>query len=441
MRSSWAWAAPFGLALLGAMVVLGFTLAARAQREVEAALDRRLVTVARSAARMAALQLARGEDPSALLRELRDDGDLETLFVSDAASHSLADARDSVTRTTRYTLFDVDPDRLQQAADGRESLSSAYDLVEGSALRSVYVPVGSAGVLVAQVSPAFIEPLRALERLPWIALALGVLAAGAFTLALLRGHRRLEQGAQAAIHVERLALAGRLAAQVAHEIKNPLAILRGAAQLATDAASQGRNPSPFLDDLVEEVDRIDSLVEDFLSLSRDVALRLEPHDLAQVADRAASLAELAMKRRIVRELAPQPPVEADERRVRQMLLGLILNAFESDPQATVTVRSGRDRDTAWVEVADDGPGMDAATLARAGEPFFTTKTQGTGLGLAVARQIAAAHGGTLTMSSQPGHGTQVRVSLPAPPANAPTAPARTPSEPSGTVRNQKASGG
>src|SRR5262249_45479936 len=145
----------------------------------------------------------------------------------------------------------------------------------------------------------------------------------------------------------------------------------------------------------------------------EVALKLDDCELNGVAERTAAFVEAGVKRRLLRQLAEEPiVVQADEQRLRQALLALVMNALESSPSAEVTIRTGRTSEGGYIEVADDGPGMPAETLARAGDPFFTTKPTGTGLGLPVVRQIAHAHGSELVLSSKPGSGTSARIVFP-----------------------------
>jgi signal transduction histidine kinase len=178
-----------------------------------------------------------------------------------------------------------------------------------------------------------------------------------------------------------------------------------------------------------ELTRLAALVDDFLQLARPADLRLKPIPAEQLLRETAALfAERAQAQGVTVRLRPLPPglcLDADEPRVKQVLVNVVKNALEATPRGgTVELEAAlsdgdlRPGEAAaygeWIRLAvyDEGAGLTDEQLARAGEPFYTTKERGTGLGLAVCRRIMAEHGGRLAIGRRPEGGTQVFLFFP-----------------------------
>jgi len=228
---------------------------------------------------------------------------------------------------------------------------------------------------------------------------------------------------------EALASFGRIAAGIAHEIKNPLGGIRGAAEiLGTRAGDDKSRGAAEL--IVREVDRIAVLVDDFMVFTPGDDLRVAPVNIHRVLDGVLALtahertdAEIEVERVFDPSI---PDLVADADRLAQVFLNLIRNARqameEQGGKIVITTRMVFDHHLSpsngalgpalIVELADTGPGIDAAILDQVATPFFTTRSEGTGLGLAVARHWIARHEGTLRLESTLGVGTIVRIALP-----------------------------
>lgn len=215
---------------------------------------------------------------------------------------------------------------------------------------------------------------------------------------------------------------GRLAAQMGHDIKNPLAALKGATQFLREERAQGRSidgRTEFLDLLSDQIDRLQGAAERYQRLGRIQAVRT-PTQLNELVHNLVALQKMGNGRAIPVNLdlaGDLPACTLDPDLVAGALENLLQNAFEATRQtAPVTVRTAlaRNRHTTSVtlSVEDAGVGMSARTLAQALDDFFTTKTTGSGLGLPFVRRVAEAHGGEVSLFSREGVGTTVKLSLP-----------------------------
>jgi two-component system sensor histidine kinase PilS (NtrC family) len=228
----------------------------------------------------------------------------------------------------------------------------------------------------------------------------------------LTGLRKAEEQLRTSDH---LASLGRLSAQLAHEIRNPLASMRGAAQMLADEAPPSGASSRLSGILVRESDRLARLVEDFLKFSRPAApvfASLELFALAQETiemlrtDPLAASVDLGLE-------GPRVRATADEAQLRQVLINLIRNALvAAGPGGRVRVRVRDDEGRAQISVWDSAGKIPATELGRIFEPFYTTRDGGTGLGLSTAHSIINAHGGSIAVSSSLSAGTEFVVSLP-----------------------------
>lgn len=215
---------------------------------------------------------------------------------------------------------------------------------------------------------------------------------------------------------ERLAALGKLIAGVAHEVRNPLAGIRGITQLWRRGLGLGNEG---FDHLIDEVDRLEGIVSRLLQFSRADAQDLTPGDLNIVAAEAARLAEERAREQEIRvelDLEPDlPPIQMAPPALVQVLRNLTTNALQVMPRGGVLRLASRfdaARGTVAASVADDGPGLSDEVLSHLFEPFFTTKAEGTGLGLAIAREIALAHRGELRAQNRPGGGAVFTLTLP-----------------------------
>ena len=212
---------------------------------------------------------------------------------------------------------------------------------------------------------------------------------------------------------ERLAAVGRLAAGLAHEIRNPLASLSGAVQLLGE-----KSEAPLFDIVLREVHRINELVEEFLDTARPLKLSIAQVDVPGLVNGVvgAFRNDPRYRERVAIHVDCEgitEPAGADASRLSQVLWNLLLNAAQSSPgPCRVDVTAATVDRFLELEVKDDGPGIPAASQERIFDPFYTTRSGGTGLGLANVHRIVRAHGGTVEVESEVGHGARFILRFP-----------------------------
>lgn len=218
------------------------------------------------------------------------------------------------------------------------------------------------------------------------------------------------------VQTEKLATVGRLAAGVAHELNNPLGVILGYTRLlARKAAGELRSDLQVIED---ETRRCQEIVEGLLDFARPVRVDDVVVELREVADAVVErLGEAGLRKGVRVEVRGAARVRGAELRLRQVVTNMVRNAVDAAGEGgAVTVeitKPARAGAPARLAVADTGPGVDAEHRGRLFEPFFTTRASGTGLGLAVSRAIARAHGGELDYSERPGGGALFTLLLPA----------------------------
>ena len=227
---------------------------------------------------------------------------------------------------------------------------------------------------------------------------------------------------------DQLALLGTLAAGLAHEIKNPLAGIKGAAQRITRKVNEDAGIRQYSDMIVDEVNRVDSLIDQLLDLSRPLKIDFESLNIHEILDKVLLLEKedpVGTNVEIRKNFDPSlPAIRGDRARLNQVFINLVKNAFQAmngRGALTVTTRietdfhvreqGGERGKFIRVEIEDNGPGIKEGDLPQIFSPFFSTKNGGTGLGLAICYRIINEHGGLIRVESREGAGACFKVSL------------------------------
>lgn len=216
---------------------------------------------------------------------------------------------------------------------------------------------------------------------------------------------------------EKLSTLGEMAAVLAHEIRNPLGSIRGTAEILRDDYRPGDPKHEFIEIQIKETERLNHVVEDFLRMARQQPVDLRDCSIREELETIVTLVTKdAADRGIALRLEPyeEPAIiRGDGEKLRQAFLNIIINALQATTTGgSVSIVLDKIESGFEIRFRDNGSGIAPDNLQRIFEPFYTTKTDGTGLGLAVTRKIIESHGGTLNIESDTGRGTTVSVRLP-----------------------------
>ncbi|MDA8430767.1 MAG: ATP-binding protein [Geobacteraceae bacterium] len=216
---------------------------------------------------------------------------------------------------------------------------------------------------------------------------------------------------------EKLSTLGEMAAVLAHEIRNPLGSIRGTAEILRDDYRPGEPKYEFIEIQIKETERLNHVVEDFLRMARQQPMALRDCSIREELETIVTLvAKDAQNRGISLRLEPnteQALIKGDGEKLRQAFLNIVINALQATPSGgSVRIDCQRNESGYEIRFIDNGSGIKTNERTKIFEPFYTTKPNGTGLGLAVTRKIIEGHYGSLEIESDPGKGTTVSVKLP-----------------------------
>ena len=229
--------------------------------------------------------------------------------------------------------------------------------------------------------------------------------------------KRMEQRVRQA---DRLATIGRLSANIAHEIRNPLASLSGAIEALVRELPADHGRDRLVEIVLRESERLNRIIRDFLEYARPAPMTSHAVDLAELLEEVVLLVEhrsLPPELKVIREYGETLPARADSQQLRQAIWNLCINAVQAMPEGGELRVGGRvvpgdepPRLEVWI--SDTGHGIAESDLPHIFEPFFSTKAEGSGIGLALVYRVVQDHGGQIEVRSQPGAGTSVMLILP-----------------------------
>ena len=413
------------LALTVAVINLSqWLVLGRVRESLEEETGLRLTTVARAAIGEVTEELLLRPDVAedvfvrSTLADVAARNDLDDVFLLATDGEMLWDAESAQLGPSNPYLA-LHPESFARAVAGEATASPTREVM-GIRFKSAYAPVhdvdGTVGaVLGVAAGGGFLARLGPLERtlrLVSISSAAFVVLLGALFFGM---SRRLAATEGALQRAESLSAMGMMAAGVAHEVRNPLAIIAGTAERLRK--KYGANPDPLFEYIPEEVARLNGIVEGYLRFARDEPLARTATDLVRVVDRSLLLVESeasASGVRIARTGLTEPLlISADPQRITQVLLNLLINGVQAMPDGgELRIDVSREGEQAVVRVADSGPGFDERALRGAFQPFFTTKEKGSGLGLAMTKRIVEGHDGAISVANRPEGGALITVRLP-----------------------------
>ncbi len=352
-----------------------------------------------------------------LLEEMRATSQLENATVLDTARTVIYDCRDADLFRARSPLDSIAGPAISAGLAGRPAVSPEYPRAD-DVLRAGIAPISSgtgrvSGVVIVEAPAAYEAVLGGLKRDFVLRTLLAALAMAVLAIILIRVAWSSQQLERRLTRSENLAAMGRMTATLAHEIKNPIAIIRGSAERLGKLEPEAKRMADFV---VEESDRLSHTVARYLQFARGEEGSAEHGDAIAALEATLALLEGELQARKValeRQRGQAAAVVAlDNESLKQVYLNLVLNALDAMPDGGTLRVSDADRGDCEVAIADTGPGMPPEVLKKLGNPFFTTRAQGTGLGIFLARRLVESAGGKLEIASEVGRGTKCVVRLP-----------------------------
>jgi signal transduction histidine kinase len=237
------------------------------------------------------------------------------------------------------------------------------------------------------------------------------------SIELTQAYRKLQDSVEQLRRADRLSVLGQLSAGLAHEIKNPLASMKGSVEILASEFPADHDKHEFVEILGKELDRLNKVLGEFLQFARPPRPDRRPCDLREVLDSIRALCSREARRQgvtIELEYEPSlPELELDAAQVQQAFLNIVLNGIQAMPSGgCLSISVARRDNDIGIEVRDEGSGVAPENHSRIFDPFFTTKDGGTGLGMATARNLIQAHGGDIRLIGTEGEGATFLISLP-----------------------------
>jgi len=359
------------------------------------------------------------------IRAIKDNIQLQAAFIIDEDYSVLADDDAQLKILNKRTYVKQDSLSLRDAWLGLTTVSALHT-VEGNRFKSAYAPIFNdqdevVAVLVIEANADFFDILRFYQRGLIVSVIVSLFILVIFSIFLYWAISLLLKSYESMRRSERLAMMGQMAASVAHEIRNPLSIIKGTGDVLKELYDNKNEPNEIFDYIPSEVKRLNRIVTDLLTFARGPKLELQRLDLkATILEAKLEIeqdyhdANIQIETHFAENL---PLIEYDPDAIHQVLFNIMLNsvqAMKNGGKIAVTVSqiSRKSKTYVSIENADAGCGI-PGDIDKIFDPFFTTKTKGTGLGLAICRQIVEKHGGWIEAESQKNVGTKIRICLPA----------------------------
>ena len=415
----------FLLAFLAVFNASTYILYVRAKDHLDAELGERLRSVAvllthTVEASKSGVSEATGIDPdlSALLHTIKAENLLSNIVVLTPEGRTLVDlANVSVVGETN-PFIELDLSAVTLARSGLSAYTSLYrsgDIY----MKSAYAPIFAEddeviGIVGVEAGAAYFDVLRALSNAIIVVDVASLIIIVALGFLFYRQSLSLDRAQAAVIRGENLATMGRMVAGIAHEIRNPLSIIRTSAERLGKKYGAGDEVFSYI---AEEVDKLNDILTGYLNFAKAGGQERRPHSLQKIVQRCLLIVDQEIQAAGIDVISNLPArnimILGDDKRIQQAVLNILLNAIHAVPdrgriEISMDVRSKQ----ALVTIKDNGAGIPRKNLREVVKPFFTTKEHGSGLGLSIVSTIVEEHSGSLEIASEPGSGTEVSIVFP-----------------------------
>ena len=319
-------------------------------------------------------------------------------------------------------LLMVDQGEINQAFKGTAVTGILYKK-QRTFYKRGYAPIYSTtdkvdAVLAVEFSTSFVRVTdRIWKALMWLA-GVSLLLIILMVLILQRIYSIFLNWEERFLVADKYQSLAQLTAGFAHEIRNPLGIISGNAELLKDSLTGDSKKQAKLDSILEETERMSTILKNFMDYARPSALQFTRFDLCHTIRKSLELCEYQLRKANIEMVLILPEnelqISGDDHRIRQVFLNLILNSRDAMPTGgTITISAVTDGKKVTVQYQDSGTGMNPEQLNKAFNPFYSTKANGSGLGLTITRRIIEAHQGKIDIQSELGKGTVILITFPA----------------------------
>ncbi|NOY78850.1 MAG: hypothetical protein GXO76_13385 [Calditrichaeota bacterium] len=357
------------------------------------------------------------------LRKIKQQNQLDAIYIIDPSLNIVADARMSASFSQKRNYLRTDSLAISQALHGIAATSRLHHIAT-EYFKNGYAPLRNEqgkiiGLLVTEASASYFTTLKSYKQTFWLSLLASVALFILFSVFVWQSFQKLLKTEESLRQSEHLAFLGKMAAIMAHEIRNPLGIIRGTADVLRSKYKQSDQEELF-DYIPSEVNRLNTLIGNFLTYARGPKLQRQPLNVQEfIRDQLRQLSVSGAEKDIRFETSFQNQdvvIQADPNALKQVLLNIFQNAIQASQKgSTIHIQQNtfRKKGKNWLEISieDHGCGIEGDP-ERIFEPFYTTKSTGTGLGMPISKKIIESHGGKISVESEPGKGTRVRLFLP-----------------------------
>ncbi len=358
------------------------------------------------------------------LRLLKTQNELQGVYIVDTNLHVILDESGNFPTGAKLTYIEQDSTELFHALTGNITVSPIH-VIDGNRFKTAYAPLTNiiaevTAILVLEANADFFSIIRTFKKGLILIGVTSIVAIILFSAFLSWTISLLINTQQSLRKTEKLALLGQMSASVAHEIRNPLGIIKATSDVVKLKYENKDEPDELFDYIGKEVMRLNNLVNDFLTFARDIKLNAKSGKIEKTVAKAVNAFErehsdsgLSVALELTSEL---PEISYDEEKIHQVLLNLLVNAAqaienEGDIRVVISHQIQSGKKYAKICIVDNGCGIEG-DVQKIFDPFYTTKSSGSGLGLAISRQIIEKHIGRIDIKSEPAKGTTITIYLP-----------------------------
>lgn len=356
------------------------------------------------------------------LMSIKKTHQLEGLFIIDAKYTTIVDSYSDFEFDISHAYLKEDSTTIKQAWSGIP-VASPIHILNDQRFMNAYAPVHNLtgqtmGILVTEANAYFFDLVEQYKNTFFVTATVSIGIFILFVTFILYALRLLIRTQESLSKSERLAMMGQMSAVLAHEIRNPLGIIRGTADVLKSRYQNEKKPDQLFQYIPDEVNRLNKLVNDFLLLGKESKLNFEKNDLNKLIEATIEKMKLNNEQSKVKfhfDAKAIEPFPFDLDAMQQVLINLFRNSMQSiESEGDIVIKTNylnnKHKNFYQVQIIDSGSGIENPDAIF--EPFYTTKSSGSGLGLPVSKKIIEGHGGNIEVESQPGNGTTITINLP-----------------------------